>query len=80
MFYQTSSQEVLQTEHITDKVQELFLCNKNNAKIMLVRDTILAAAEESGIDENECLLYNKPTPNTFINVIYMSKNRDTLDG
>ena len=52
IFFQTSPQEVLQMEPITDKVQEVFSRNKHNAKIIDAVDTILDASEEAVIDEN----------------------------
>ena len=49
MFCKTLPQELLQMDTIKDKSQDLLLYNKNNPNIMRVRDTILAAAAESGI-------------------------------
>ena len=40
---------------------------KDDASIMHMGDTILAAAAEAGIDENLCLLDNQSTCNAFIN-------------
>ena len=51
-FFHALSQEVFQIEPITDEIQEVFLCNKRNASIISLVDTILDAAEEAGIDEN----------------------------
>ena len=48
--FQTSSQEVLQMEPITDEVKENNLRNKRRSNIMRVWNTILAAEAESGID------------------------------
>ena len=56
MFCQTSSQEVLQMEPITDESKEMFSHKKRNDNIMCVGDTILAAAEEAVIDKNCCLI------------------------
>ena len=67
-------------ETFTEKFQEFFLCNKHNSNITLVGDIILAAAVESSIDENWCLLKNQSTFNTFINVKYLSNIIDSLDG
>ena len=39
-------------EPITDKFQKVFSRIKRNANIMRVGDTIMAAIEEAGIDEN----------------------------
>ena len=61
MFCQTSSQEVLQTEPITDITKESFFHNKGSASVMRVGDTILAAAEEARIDEYLCLIDNQST-------------------
>ena len=46
---------------------------------MQVGNTILAAAAETGTDENWCLLNNQSTCNTFINGKYLS-NIDAPDG
>ena len=62
-------------ETFTEKFQELFLRKKHNSNITLVGDIILAAAVESSIDENWCLLKNQSTFNTFINVKYLSNIR-----
>ena len=40
---------------------------KGDASIIHVDDTILAAAAETRIDENWCLLNNQSTCNSFIN-------------
>ena len=80
MFFQTSSQEVLQMEPIIDKVQEALLHKKQDSNIMHVGDTILAAAEESGIDEYWCLLNNQSRCNAFINGKYLSNIRYAPDG
>ena len=80
MFWQTSSQEVLQMEPITDKFQEVLSRKKRNPNIMCVRDTILASEAESGIDKNGCLLKNQSTCNTFINGKYLSNIRYSPDG
>ena len=61
MFYQTSTQEVPQTEPINSSV------NKSNASIMHVGDTILYDAGEAGTDENWCLFDNQSTCNALIN-------------
>ena len=61
MFFQTSTQETRQTESINNIVR------KGDTSIMHVGNTILAAAEEAGIDENWCLLDNQSTCNAFIN-------------
>ena len=74
MFFQTSTQEVPQTEPINNIV------NKGNARIMHVGDTILAAATEAGIDENLCLIDNQSTCNTFINRKYFSNIIYAPDG
>ena len=79
MFLQTSSQEVLNMEPITDEFQGVFSRNKRNTKIMCVRDTILASSAEAGIDEDWCLLDNQSVCNAFINVKYLSKTRDDTD-
>ena len=50
MLFQTSTQEVPQTEPINNSV------NKGNTIIIHVGDTILSAAVEAGIDENWCLI------------------------
>ena len=50
VIFQTSTQEVLQTEPIKNSVK------KGNASIMHVGDNILAAASETRIDESWCLL------------------------
>ena len=52
MFWQTSTQYILQTESINNSMR------KGDASIMHVGNTILAAAEDAGIDENWCLLDN----------------------
>ena len=67
IFYRNSSQEVLYMYSNTDEAQKVFSHNKFNANIMCVEDAILAAAAESGIDENWCLLNNQSTCNYFIN-------------
>ena len=72
VFFQTSSQEVLQTEPIIDEIKESFLHNKCNDNVMSVGDTILAATAESGIDKNWCIFDNKSTCNAFINGKYLS--------
>ena len=43
---QTSSQEVLKTEPINDKIKEALLHNKGNSSVIHVGDTILYAAVE----------------------------------
>ena len=48
--FQTSSQEVLQTQPSTDKIEEELWHKKFNDSVLRVGDTILAAASESGID------------------------------
>ena len=57
--FQTSSQEVLHTEFITDETKEVFSHKKRNSNIMCMGDTILATAADVGIDENWCLLENQ---------------------
>ena len=52
---------------------------KGDASIMHMGDIILAAAAESGINENCCLLNNQPTCNVFINVKCLSNIRDAPD-
>ena len=47
---------------------------------MHVGNTILAAAAESIINENWCLLDNQSTWNAFINKKYLSNIRDAPDG
>ena len=59
VFFQTSSQEVLQMEPITEKFQEVFSRKKLNVTIMPVGDTILDDPAEDGIDKILCLLGNK---------------------
>ena len=76
MFCNTSSHAVLKMDSNTDEALEMFLHNNKNANIMRVGYTILAAAEESGIDENWCLLYNQSTCNAFIIGKYLSNIRD----
>ena len=61
MFCQTSTQESRQTESINNSVR------KGYSRIKHVGNTILAAAADSGIDENWCLLDNQLTCNAFIN-------------
>ena len=73
MFCQTSTQEARQTEYINNSVR------KGDSSIMHVGDTILAAAEEAGIDKNVCLLDNQLTCSTFINRKYLSNIRDDPD-
>ena len=46
IFFQTSTQEVLQTKYIDNIVR------KGDSSIIYVGDTILAAAADAGIDEN----------------------------
>ena len=46
-------------EPITDKVKEIFLCNKRNTNIMCVVDIILADPAEANIDENWRLIDNQ---------------------
>ena len=72
--FQTSTQDVLHTWPINDKVK------KGNARIMHVGDTILSDTVEAGINENWCLLDNHPTCNVFINVKYLSNIRDAPNG
>ena len=61
MFFQTSTQEVPQTEPINNSL------SKGNAIIMHMGDTILDAAAEAIIHENWCLLDNQLIYNAFIN-------------
>ena len=51
-FFQNSSKKLFQMEPITDKSQEVLLCNKHNANIIYDGDTILTDVLESGIDKN----------------------------
>ena len=74
MFFQTSTQEVQQTEPINNSVR------KGDSSIMHVDNTILAAAAETVFDENWCLIDNQSTCNTFINEKYLSNIRDSCDG
>ena len=74
MFCQTSTQEARQTKSINNSMRN------DDAIIMHVGDTILAAASEDGIDENWCLIDNQSTCNTFINGKYLSNIRDAPDG
>ena len=74
MFCKTSTQEVRKTEPINNSVR------KGDAILMHVGNTVLAAAEETKIDENWFLLDNQSTCNTFINKKYLSKIRDDPDG
>ena len=53
---------------------------KGDFRIMHVGNTILAAAVESGIDENWCLFDNQSTCNALINGKYLSNIRDAPDG
>ena len=76
MFFQTSPQEVLQMEPIRYKSQEMFSRNKVNNNIMCVRDTILAPAEESSIDEHLLLIDNQSICNAFANGKYLWNIRD----
>ena len=46
---------------------------------MIVGDTILDAAAEAGIDENQCLLDNQSTCNTFSNGKYLPNIIDASD-
>ena len=80
MFYQTSSQEVIQMNSITDESQQVFSHNKHNYNILRVGYTTLDASEESGIDENWCLLDNQSTFKAFIKDEYLPKIRDAPDG
>ena len=52
MFCQTSQQEVLKVQSITDEFKEAFLRNKLNTNVMRVLDTIMATAAEASTDEN----------------------------
>ena len=72
MFCQTSSQEVMQTETITDKTKEAFLHNNGKTRVMHVEYTILPAASEAINHGNWRLIENKSTCNAFINVKYLS--------
>ena len=74
IFFQTSTQEVPQTEHIKNSVK------KGNAIIMHLGDNILTAVVEAVIDENWCLLDNQLTCNAFINGKYLSNIRYAPDG
>ena len=53
--------------------------NKGNPRVMHVGGNILAAAEESIIDEYWCHLDNQSTFNAFINDNYLSNTRDAFD-
>ena len=66
-------------EPITDKVKDVFSCNKRNVNIIRLGYTILASTAEAGIDKNWCLIHNNLTHNAFINVKYMSNIRDAPD-
>ena len=59
VFCQASSQKVLQTEPVPDKIKEALLHNKVKFVVIHVGDTILDAESESGIDENWCLIENQ---------------------
>ena len=61
IFCKTSTQEARQNQSINNSVR------KGDSIIMHVGNTILSAAAEAGIDENECLLDNQSTCNAFIN-------------
>ena len=74
MFFQTSIQEVRQTEPISNSVR------KGDTRIIHVGNTILDAAVEARIDENWCLLNNQSTCNAFINEKYLSNIRDAPNG
>ena len=63
-----------------DESQELLFHNKINSNIIRVGGTILDAASESIIDENQCLLNNKSTCNAFINEKYLSNIIYSPDG
>ena len=67
-------------ETITDRVKEVFLCNKHNSNIILVGDTILSATSEAGIYENWCLLDNYSTCNAFFNCKYLPNIIDAPNG
>ena len=73
MLFQTSTQEVLQTENVNNNMK------KGNSRVLHVGDTILAAAAEDGTDENWCLLDNHSTCNAFINGKSLSNIRDAPD-
>ena len=66
MFYQTSSQAVLQLGANKYEAQESSSHNNTNYNIMRVLDIILDDAAEAGIDKNWCLLDNQSTCNAFI--------------
>ena len=57
--FQTSSQEVLKMQPITDEFKEAFLHNKHNSNVMSVEDTIMDTAAEASIDENWWLIDNQ---------------------
>ena len=76
MFCQTSLQELLKTEPVTEKIKEKFLDNTDNISVMYVGYNILVAAAEYEIDEKNCLLNKQSRCNAFINQIYISNNRD----
>ena len=80
MFCHNPPQEVFQIEPINDEPKEYFLKKKRNTNVMRVRDSILDAAEESGIDENWRLLENQLTRNTSINGKYLSNIINAPDG
>ena len=54
--------------------------SKGDARIMNLGNTILAAAEEDGVDKNWCLLDNQSPCNAFINRKYLSNIRHAPDG
>ena len=74
MLCQTLTQEARQNQYINNSVR------KSDSSIMHVGNTILAASEEAGIDENWCLLDNQSTRNAFINGKYLSNIRYAPDG
>ena len=80
IFFQTSSQEVLNIHPSIDEDQNVSSHNKKYYNIIRVGYTILSAETEAGTDENWCLLENLSTYNAFINIKYMSKIRDAPDG
>ena len=80
MFSQTPPQGVLQKEPINDESQEALSHNKPNTNVMHMVYTNLAAAAESIIDKNWCLLENQSTCNAIINGKYFSNIRDAPDG
>ena len=74
IFFQTSTQEVPQTEPVNKNMR------KGNAIIIHVGDNILAASAEAGNNKNWCLIDDQSTCNTFIYGKYLSNIRYSTDG